>query len=124
MTRFLDGPAMGQTLMLIRTPIFLRVTQRTDIKLDKWDALNMPSDKALPEERLYAYLLVEHHGHAFIDGTHCRGHFPMVAYAYIEAQPVDAMMRDNDAWARWTELAATLKQNIDRSTFIPKGAPQ
>lgn len=114
MTTFKDGPAQGQTLMLITTPIFLRVTEQNG----KWDALNIKGDKALPAEKLHAYLLVEHRGSAFVDGKRCRGRFPLVTYAYIEAQPGDHIMRDNEAWVRWVQTAATFKAHINQSRFL------
>jgi len=52
MTTFKDGPAKGQTLMLRRAQMFLRVVQ--DPK-GTWDALDQPDDTPKPEERLYAY---------------------------------------------------------------------
>jgi hypothetical protein len=120
MTTILDGPAAGQTFMLTRTPIFLRVTEKNG----KWDALNETYDEALPGEKLHAYLLVAHHGYACVDGKNFRGRCAMASYAYIDAQPTGDILRDNEQWAMWVTLAAKLKENIDRSTFIPKNQNQ
>jgi len=53
MTRFLDGPAEGVTLMLRRAPIYLRVVHRGT----EWDALDALDDRPTPDETIYVYVL-------------------------------------------------------------------
>lgn len=102
MTRFQDGPAAGQTLMLKRAPIFLRVTECKS----KWDALDQPGDGPRLDEKLYAYTLVAKPGAAFIDGPKIRGCYPISDYRYFVPQPMDDLMRDNDLWQYWCEHQA------------------
>lgn len=100
MTKFQDGPAKGSTLMLKRTPIFLRVTE----VLGVFDALNELDDVPRPEEKLYCYKFAVHRGNAHINAGRGRsGFYPMVDYAICDRQPTDAQMRDNKSWAAWCD---------------------
>lgn len=101
MTTFDDGPAKGQTLMLQRTPKYLRVTH--DGK--KWDALNNLEDTAQPTETLYAYVTKDGpRGSVHIHRSGGRGGFyPLISYQLVPDQPNDATMRDNAKWAAWVE---------------------
>lgn len=100
MTKFIDGPAAGQTLMLKRTPKLLRVTQVGA----KFDALNELEDVARQEEKLYCYVLSEYLGMAHINRSGGRGGFyPIAEYKLREQQPSEFQMYSNEAWARWCE---------------------
>lgn len=100
MTTFLDGPAIGKTLMLRRTPIFLRVTEEGG----SFDALNSPGDTARPTEKLFAYVMVRHHGSVHLNIAGGKGGvFQRCDYKLIELQPADAEMRDQWTWGEWVE---------------------
>ena len=53
MTRFLDGPAAGNALMLRRAPLFLRVT--IDAAGGKVDALDQLDDDPQDGETVHVY---------------------------------------------------------------------
>lgn len=97
MTRFQDGPAKGQVLMLKRAAIFIRVTEADG----KFDALDQPEDQPYPGEKLYAYTLVSRPIFAFIDGPKYRGRYVIAEYRYCDPQPVDDIMRSNLHWDHW-----------------------
>ena len=109
MTKFIDGPAAGQTLTLRRAPILLRVTFDGKDGLfgeadGQWDALNELDDAAHPGERLYAYILRAPPTMIHV----CRrpggcGFYAIAEYVYLPDQPDDATMRDNAKWAAWCE---------------------
>lgn len=110
MTRFLDGPAIGQTLMLKRTVVFLRVTAQIlpeSGKVKNWDALDQWEDTPNPDERLYAYKLVRNVGTAHVNMGRGRGGFyPINEYSFVEHQPSQEVMRDNDKWTFWVQSQA------------------
>src|SRR5262245_61519854 len=51
MVRFLDGPAAGVDLLLLRAPLFLRVTRRSL----EWDALDQFDDLPGADEEIIVY---------------------------------------------------------------------
>lgn len=100
MTRFLDGPAKGQTLMLKRAPVYLRVVRDAG---GKWDALDQLTDAPALDEEIFVYVLDSHPGAAFIDGPKVRGRYPIAAYRFIAPQPERHEVRDNGRWQAWCE---------------------
>lgn len=111
MTRFEDGPAKGQVLMLQRAPLFLRVSfdgspGRIALEADKWDALDQVEDSPKASEVLYAYYRTGSHGRAFIDfggaKKHLSGLYTSASYLYMSEQPPQAVMASNEAWREWT----------------------
>lgn len=103
MTRFVDGPAKGQLLLLKRAPLFLRVVLAPD---GKWDALDQLEDKPAPEEKLFAYEITAPPGWCFMDGPKCRGRYASAEYRLVAQQPMDAWMRDETTWPSWVEAEA------------------
>jgi hypothetical protein len=99
MTKFLDGPAKGKTLMLKRAPVFLRVVEFGG----EIDALDQLEDVPQLNEKLTAYTLVARPGVAFVDCTKCRGAYPIATYHLVKDQPSDAVMRINGNWSNWCE---------------------
>jgi hypothetical protein len=103
MTRFINGPAHGQNLMLRRAPVFLRVTDDGT----KFDALDQHDDNPEPNERIYCYVMTQYLGgtHLLIRGKNraAGGFYASAEYTFIEEQPTDEEMRDNARWRRWTE---------------------
>lgn len=126
MTHFIGGPAEGKAdgLCFNRAPYFLRLTYedgRGGTKATgKWDCLNELSDHARPHESLYCYRQVSNRGHVHI----CRsrehgggGYFVQATYEFVESQPDDATMRDNERWTewvhnRWDDLPEDQKQRF------------
>lgn len=95
MTRFIDGPAAGKTLMLKRAPLFLRVTQRGD----DWDALDQLDDQPAADEEIHVYRLQGQPGSVHMNFGRCRGGlFTTAEYAYFSPQPTDAELRTTAAW--------------------------
>lgn len=102
MIRFLDGPAVGVTLVLRRTPIFLRVVRGRG---GKWDGLDQPDDDPGPTETVYVYALHEHQGGWW---WKCQpasegGWLPNAAYRFFAEQPTDEIVRDGARWREWAE---------------------
>lgn len=101
MTTFQDGPAKGQTFMLRRAPVFLRVTEA----VGKFDALDQPDDTPEPHETLHCYVLAEkpRSVHLCVRGKNrgAGGFYPMATYKLVENPPTDASMRAQ--WRVYTD---------------------
>lgn len=103
MTRFLDGPARGQTLMLKRAPKFLRVTRDDKHSLSPvWDALDQVDDTPMQGESLFAYQCkgTPTMCHVNIRGGK-GGFYPIAEYELCQVQPTDDEMRSTSAWQAW-----------------------
>ncbi len=102
MTRFLDGPAAGQTLMLGRAPVYLRV-----VKGETWDALDQIGDTPNDDETVHVYRLVKTAGIMHVDGRDKKtgkrfGNWYTIAeYELAPEQPDDVTMRDTLMWQTW-----------------------
>lgn len=103
MTRFLDGPAEGQQLMLHRSPLFLRVC----IGLGTCDALDMLDDEPADGEALVAYRREGKPTVMFIDYTDKKtrrrqGKVLRAAdYRVAADQPHAAVMASAEKWREW-----------------------
>ncbi len=98
MTHFIDGPAAGQTLMLKRAPLYLRVVEKNGA----WDALDQLEDTPDPAEKIYAYERVGKPGQVHINqGSGRGGWFTMAEYSLVADQPGDVVMRDPESWRKW-----------------------
>ena len=98
MTTFQDGPAKGQSLMLSRAVMFLRVVELAG----KFDALDQPDDKPAGGEKIYAYEIASTPRMCHIRASGGRGGFyPIVEYRFIQEQPADADMRTTERWRAW-----------------------
>lgn len=109
MTHFEDGPAKDKTLMLKRSPLFLRVVTAGEAI----DALDQLEDKPEPHEKIYAY---ERFGEVGMVHINCGrknhgGFFPVATYRMTAHQPEDADMRDTERWKAWTRNAQELKSH-------------
>src|SRR4051794_35138431 len=102
MTTFTDGPAAGVTLLIRRTPLFLRVVLNAK---GKWDAIDQLSDRANYDEAVYAYRKTADEGDgggAFIcRGGGAGGYFQFAKYAFIAEQPPEDVLRYNSRWQAW-----------------------
>lgn len=110
MTSFKDGPAQGQSLMLKRAPIYLRVVQDGD---GMWDGLDQPSDEPAATEKVFAYKITGQPGHCHINMGRGRGGFyPIAEYAICPDQPTDAEMRSYCQWAAWCEAKEKAEEGV------------
>jgi hypothetical protein len=102
MIRFLDGPAGGQTLMLQRAPLLLRVVQS---KSGKWDALDKTEDEAARGEEIFVY---RRDGDA--NPVHIKmtgpgsGFYLMAKYNYWRGHPPTEYLARNRVWRTWALL--------------------
>jgi hypothetical protein len=115
MTSFTNGPAKGQTLMLKRAPIFLRVVQDN---AGKFDALDQPKDTPRPGEKLYAYRIREKPGSCHMSmrgatGQRTGGFYTIASYELVEEQPDQATMANADHWGAWCH-AQVLPPHLQR----------
>lgn len=98
MTTFLDGPAMGQNLVLKRAPSFLRVVHNRVSGI--YDALDIPEDEAGPNEDVYVYVLSQEPGRCHVlkrpTGS---GWYIIAQYKLCPEQPLS--VRDNNVWHEW-----------------------
>ena len=95
MTTFQDGPAKGMTLMLKRTPVYLRVV----CSLGKVDTLDQLKDTPRDDESVHAYRM---NGEVRGSCSTTAGRFNIADYSLCDPQPSDATMRILSAWQDWT----------------------
>jgi len=112
MTMLENGPAHGVTLFLQRAPFLLRVTQKQ--VGNEWDALDQLSDKAEADENIFVYYAQpKRMGMAFFDGVkdgrRCGWWSVCASYQFLESQPPDKAIRDNDEWVLWCAASAQNK---------------
>jgi len=110
MITFIDGPAIGQRLMLKRIPILLRVVQNS--QSGEWDALDQLADKPRHDEKVHVYLrgdevsmyhVLCRRGAGSRSGT---GWYYKASYRLFETQPDAADVRTNDRWQAWAKANA------------------
>ncbi len=104
--KFLDGPAEGQSLMLQRAPLFLRLVLKPDLGGGTWDGLDLPEDTPEPAEIVCCYVRASKPVAGFWDGTDKRGRrtggmFASADYKFHDHQPPGDVMRDNALWRDW-----------------------
>lgn len=116
MTTFEDGPAAGQTLMLRRSPLFLRVVTDPTNK-NRIDALDQIDDNPGEFENPTAYVRVGKPIFAFVDfagkAKSLSGAWPIAKYVVLPEsdQPPEEVLRDSARWQRWCKAMAKLKSN-------------
>lgn len=100
MTRFLDGPAEGKTLMLHRAPFFLRAVQAPD---GTWDALDQLDDEPKPDERIVLYQLEGEPTwmHVCRSPRSQSGMYRGGTYRLAANPPDEATLRDRRKWQWW-----------------------
>lgn len=116
MTNLIGGPANGVTLMLRRSPAYLRVVVNTYGIKKEWDALDQLYDVAKPEETIYVYRLFERSGTVHLRMSKGRsGFYEMATYKFYEPQPDDKVIRNNETWRKWAQATfdAELKESSD-----------
>ncbi|MGV3661342.1 MAG: hypothetical protein ACO1TE_14230 [Prosthecobacter sp.] len=106
MTTFHDGPAGGQTLMLRRCPLFLRVV----IDGQTVDALDQVEDTPAPSEDVHVYVrqpgAMQKAVHVNTGRKPGGGWFCRADYKLHEIQPTDAQARSTGLWRQWCEAQA------------------
>lgn len=98
MTRFLDGPAEGQTMLLRNAPLVLRAVQGPD---GRWDALDMPTDQPAPHEAVVLYERVSAAGFVHVRASKGGGFYASADYRVRADQLDDAIVRNQPAWRAW-----------------------
>lgn len=100
MTKFLDGPAAGQVLMLKRAPLCLRVVRSPS---GEWDALDQLEDAPKPREEIFAYVRTAHRGTVHIRSAKrgASGFYELAEYSAFADQPADEVMRETATWRAW-----------------------
>lgn len=100
MTKFTDGPAARESLMIRRAPPYLRVVVT---RCGKWDALDQLDDQPKPKEQIYAYRRTKKLGMCHIKASKrsASGFYPIAEYAFIEPQPPEEVMRSTEQWRAW-----------------------
>jgi hypothetical protein len=99
MSRFLDGPAAGVSLLIKRAPALLRAVQKPD---GSWDALDQFTDRPERNERIVVYRRVTEPATVHINrGRHGCGWQQMADYRVLAEQPADADVRQTSAWQAW-----------------------
>src|SRR5262245_10530111 len=105
-TKFIDGPAEGQILLLRRAPLLLRVVidqQRT------WDALDQLTDTAEPNEKVYVYQLVKDEGTMQLNmGRRGGGWYRVATYRLYGDQSDQETLHDNSKWQEWAQRESKL----------------
>ena len=102
MTLFDDGPAKGKGLTLQRSPVLLRVTEKSG----NFDALDQLDDTPAPGETIHVYLRVGEPGFCFVDGTDKHGRrtgyrCAFAHYRLYEHQPSHTEAWDTELWREW-----------------------
>lgn len=107
MSKFHQGPADGEMLMISRAPRFLRVVVGPNNKID---ALDLLEDTPAPEEEIHIYEIQTEPITAFVDGTKNGRRFgravQIADYAYFPEQPADHEVRTTEAWQAWVQATA------------------
>ena len=100
MTTFIDGPAKGQTLMLRRAPLYLRVVRHSIT--GEWDALDQIKDRPAVHEEVTVYERREVQGTVHINyGGGKGGWYQRAVYELAPTQPETAIVRENARWQSW-----------------------
>lgn len=104
MIRLLDGPAAGQTLLLHRAPLLLRVTCWAGV----WDALDQIEDAPKENERIYVYRRRGPATAVHIKMARQRGQvrsgsgwYQAAEYLEVNPAPGDEEVRSNPRWQSW-----------------------
>lgn len=94
-----DGPAAGVSMMLKRSPLFLRLTRD---RAGKWDGLDMHDDRPHHDESVVVYMRGTKPTMCHIKMSGAGSGFYSLADYYVVAnQPTDDIVRSNTLWQRW-----------------------
>lgn len=98
MSRFVDGPAEGKSLLLRRAPKLLRVTRSDAGEIDALDQLD---DRPKPNETITVYERVTTPSTVHINMRGGCGRYQIADYRQTSRQPDDATARSTAAWRAW-----------------------
>lgn len=102
MTTFINGPAVGVSLLLQRAPLYLRVVQGPD---GTWDALDQLGDTPKSDETIVVYEMVGEPSRMHVQrregGRRVCGWYEGGSYRLIVPQPDDTAVRATSAWRAW-----------------------
>lgn len=102
MVKLLDGPATGQTLMLHRAPLLMRVTRD---RAGRWDALDNPDDTVSLEETVFVYRRTGTAGTVHLNAGKASGFYALAEYHYWHGHPVSPYaFKFNSGWQSWARL--------------------
>lgn len=99
MVTFLDGPAIGVSLLCRWAPPLVRG------KDGAWDALDCSNDQPKLEETITVYRIVGEVGSVHLQiagkgGRRC-GYYARAEYAVLDVQPDDETCRSARKWTEW-----------------------
>lgn len=111
-----NGLAHGQTLLLKRSPILLRVVINPH---NETDALDLLEDEAEEDEDIYVYKIRKNPKPSWCHlnlGRGKGGVFRVADYDIYEEQPEDKILRNNELWSKWAlnEWELKLKQRYKK----------
>lgn len=116
--KFLDGPAKGTTLLLQRAPLFLRLVEDADGKIDALDQLG---DAPEPGETIYVYRQVSYDGGGHLSYTDKATRrrkwmwLQSATYAVVDPQPAHDVLGDTEAWRAWCRAQIPAKTEEPKS---------
>lgn len=114
MTKFLDGPAAGVTLMLHRAPHYLRAVRNA---AGVWDALDQLGDEPKSNETIVVYEMASGPTRIHLQrrerGHRVCGWFEGGDYSLVEPQPADDAVRSTTAWRAWVAAQAKARFGMD-----------
>lgn len=103
MSTFHGGPLDGVALVLRRSPPLLRAVYCS--RRDEFDALDLLDDQVAKSETPYAYHRVGEPVVMMMDwtegGRRRGGRVSSAEYCFIDSQPPEPVMRDNQSWQAW-----------------------
>lgn len=103
MSKFLNGPAAGKSLLHKRAPVMLRVVQDAD---GNFDVLDMPEDEPQPDEAIFVYIAVPNtfsSGHVTRTPRSKSFWFNSNDYVLFDPQPENGEARHRESWERWCD---------------------
>ena len=105
MIRFLDGPAGGQSLMLQRAPLMLRVVINPRDPDGTWDALDSPDDTPRRGEVIHVYRRVTETSfvHLRVSGPGS-GFYLIASYSFWRGHPRSEYLARTVVWRAWARL--------------------
>jgi hypothetical protein len=110
MTSFIDGPCKGQSMLIKRSPLYMRVTMRNHLGKVQIDALDQLNDTPMPSEVCFAYRIAPDEEQMSFGSVHIKcsgsaksasGFYKVVSYAFVKEQPAQDVMRNNELWRNW-----------------------
>lgn len=109
MCKLLDGPGAGQSFVVKRCPVFLRVVHS---KASGWDVLNEKDDTPKDDEEVYVYQRVSEPVKAFVDGTGLHTLMVIAEYKFLDLMIGENLIRSNENWKWWCQNEAPKRSAV------------